>query len=140
VDVVMNDGFFTQSCYDTVMVHEIGHTLGFRHSNQNDTSDGPCVAAPSITEQPVSVMIRAGTRASFGVGATGTLPLQYQWYQGAKGDTNDPVGSSQPGYVSAPLFGATSYWVHVSNACGSVDSEAAIVTLFPGRRRAVGHP
>jgi len=34
VDVVMNNGSFAQSCYDTVMVHEVGHTLGFRHSNQ----------------------------------------------------------------------------------------------------------
>lgn len=34
VDVVMNDGAFQQNCYNSVMVHEVGHTLGFRHSNQ----------------------------------------------------------------------------------------------------------
>lgn len=181
VDVVMNDGFFPQSCYDTVLVHEIGHTLGFRHSDENDTSDGPCVApnvcttnaimnstvscswqgilkaydrvaaatvygegipcvAPAITEQPVSIMVRAGTRAPFGIAVTGSTPLQYQWYEGAKGNINDPVGNSQPGFLSPPAVRATSYWVHVSNACGSADSEAATVTLFPNRRRAVGHP
>ena len=101
--------------------------------------DGVVCTAPAIAEQPASVMIRAGARALLGVGATGTSPLQYQWYQGAKGDTNDPVAST-PGFRSPPLFAATSYWVHVSNACGSADSEAALVTLFPNRRRAVAHP
>lgn len=181
VDVVMNDGLFAQSCYDTVMVHEIGHTLGFRHSDENDTSDGPCVApnvctsdaimnsvvqcawkgvlkdydrvaaatvygngiacaAPAIVDQPDSLVIRSGTRATFGVVVSGTAPLQYQWFRGPKGDVNDPVGISLPSYVSAPIVSTTPYWVHVSNACGSVDSETAVVTLFPNRRRAVGHP
>ena len=182
VDVVMNDGFFPQSCYDTVLVHEIGHTLGFRHSDENDTSDGDCVApnvcttnaimnstvscswqgilkeydrvaaatvygegipcvAPAITEQPVSHTVRAGTRAPFGIAVTGSTPLQYQWYQGPKGDINEPVGVSQPGFLSPPLLSTTSYWVHVSNACGSADSDAATATVLRNtRRRAVGHP
>jgi hypothetical protein len=181
VDVVMNDGSFAQSCYDTVMVHEIGHTLGFRHSNQNDTSDGPCVppnvctsdaimnstvqcawkgilkpwdltaaatvygngitcAVPAITEQPGSLVIRKDTRATVGISVTGTAPLLYQWYRGVKGDINEPVGISLPTFISSPIRSTTQFWVRVSNACGSVDSEAATVTLFPNRRRAVGHP
>jgi hypothetical protein len=47
VDVVTNNIAFSQSCFDTVMTHEIGHTLGFRHSNQNNTNDAPC-AAPAV--------------------------------------------------------------------------------------------
>ena len=43
-DVVMEGGRQAQSCYNTVMTHEVGHTLGFRHSNRalpggQDTED-----------------------------------------------------------------------------------------------------
>ena len=34
IDVVINNDSFSQSCLNAVMVHEVGHTLGFRHSNQ----------------------------------------------------------------------------------------------------------
>jgi hypothetical protein len=33
-DVVIANMSFTQSCLNGVMTHEVGHTLGFRHSNQ----------------------------------------------------------------------------------------------------------
>ena len=34
VDVVMDNASFAQNCYNSVMTHEVGHTLGFRHSDQ----------------------------------------------------------------------------------------------------------
>ena len=33
-DVVIDDRSFTQSCLDTLVAHEVGHTLGIRHSNE----------------------------------------------------------------------------------------------------------
>lgn len=181
VDVVMNNGTLSQNCFDTVMVHEIGHTLGFRHSNQNSTSNAACAApnvctsdaimnsavqcgwrgvlknydqvaaatvygngivctAPVILEQAGPVIaIHLGKSVSLGVIASGTGPLQYQWYEGAKGDVSNPIGSGQPSFLSAHLTLQTSFWVRVSNACGSADSEATAIKFFANRRRAVGH-
>jgi hypothetical protein len=45
IDVIINDNFAPaqQSCLNSVMTHEFGHTLGIRHSNQGK-SGGSCPA------------------------------------------------------------------------------------------------
>jgi hypothetical protein len=49
-DVEMNQGLsnctrlFTSGDINTAVAHEVGHGLGFRHSDQNRASNGPCAA------------------------------------------------------------------------------------------------
>jgi hypothetical protein len=99
----------------------------------------PC-SAPTITQQPQTIRAQSGQFVALSVGASGT-DLKYQWYRGERGDTSRPVpylGTGSSSYTA--VAGGTSYgryWVRVSNACGSVDSEAALLDVETSRRRAV---
>ena len=86
------------------------------------------VGTPTITAQPADVTILTGHTATLAVtaaNATGT-----QWYRGSSGDTAHPIaGATSASYTTPALIVTTSYWVRVSNGCGSVDSATATVTV-----------
>lgn len=84
---------------------------------------------PTIDTHPVSQNIMTGGTATLTVAATGSTPLNYQWYQGLVGDVSKPVGSNSSTFVTPALTATTSYWVNVSNACGSKASTAATITV-----------
>jgi hypothetical protein len=46
VDVVISNSVQVQSCLNSVMTHEVGHTLGFRHADKNQASPEGACAAP----------------------------------------------------------------------------------------------
>lgn len=95
----------------------------------SDTALVTVNVAPAITAEPESTEICEGSGALLSVTATGTAPLTYQWYLGESGDTGSPiVGATSSTYNAEP--GATQdYWVRVTNACGSADSDTATVTV-----------
>jgi hypothetical protein len=94
--------------------------------------------APVVTISPASQEVKNNTSVTLSVVATGTGPLQYQWYQGAKGDTSKLLpGAIVSTFTSANLSASTSFWVRVTNGCGIADSNAAQITVSGGRRRAV---
>lgn len=83
--------------------------------------------SPKITSQPVSLTLRAGSKAHFEVTATGSAPLAYQW---RKGSTTLPNATSRVFEIAAVTAAdAGSYFVRVSNGAGSVDSEPAQLTV-----------
>jgi hypothetical protein len=86
-----------------------------------------CVA-PVISTQPQSVAVPTGTGVTLSVGATGT-PLNFQWFIGTSGVTTTPIGGATSASVSVAPSSTTTYWVRVSNSCGTVDSASATVTV-----------
>jgi hypothetical protein len=88
--------------------------------------------APAITTQPASQTVASGGTATLSVSASGTAPLTYQWYQGSSGDTGAPIsGAMSSTCNTGALAASTSYWVRVSNPCGSADSATAVITIPP---------
>jgi uncharacterized protein (TIGR03437 family) len=86
--------------------------------------------APAITTQPGSRAINSGGRATMSVIANGTPPLAYQWYRGASGDTSSPIsGATSATFTTPALTSTTSFWARVSNACASVNSNTALITI-----------
>lgn len=85
-----------------------------------------CVA-PNITGNPQSIAITSGANGTLTVTATGTA-LTYQWYIGTASSTTSPTGTNSSSLVVNPTS-TTSYWVRVTNACGSKDSTTATVTV-----------
>jgi hypothetical protein len=89
----------------------------------------PPPVAPAIVNQPASQEIASGKTATLSVVATGTAPLNYQWYQGSTGDISTPVGSNSATFITPTLSAQTSYWVQVTNAGGSTNSATATISI-----------
>lgn len=88
--------------------------------------DAPANVA--ITMQPVSQAVVDGQSATLTVAATGSPTLAYQWYQVGSGAI---AGANQASYTT-PVFtaaGSASFYVVVTNALGSVQSNTAVVTV-----------
>jgi hypothetical protein len=96
-----------------------------------------CVPA-GIERHPESASIAAGGSATLSVMASGNGPHSYQWYRGPSSNADDPVEGANEAALTVWPARPESYWVRVSNACGTSDSSAAIVSIaVPGRRRVV---
>jgi hypothetical protein len=89
-------------------------------------------ALPQITTQPYDAPpVFSGSATGTGVQATGT-GLTYQWYLGESGVTATPVSSATAATITiAHATASARYWVRISNSCGSVNSNAAWVSVNP---------
>jgi hypothetical protein len=81
-------------------------------------------------DQPKSPPVSAGRPALLSVKASGSGPFIYQWFTGASGLVNFPLaGGTTPQFTTSALNDTTSYWVRVTNPCGSVDSQTVTVNV-----------
>ncbi len=91
---------------------------------------GAACTPAAISVQPADKSIQSGQTASLSVTAAGTGSLSYQWYQGASGTTGGSIGgATSSNYTTPALTATTTYWVRVSNSCGSADSRTTTVTV-----------
>jgi hypothetical protein len=175
-DVVFQNGFpGTHPAFPTAMTHELGHGIGWRHSNQHyngggacnssqeectsaaimnssvnanygytlqpwdvnaaqsvypgGTCDGPTCTPPTVSAQPQGATVNAGTSRTLSVSVTGTAPFTYQWYIGTSGNLSNPIsGANGPSIVVTPSS-TTSYFVRISNSCGTINSATATITV-----------
>ncbi len=93
-------------------------------------SEGPPPAdVPAITNQPLSQEVASGASASLSVTASGD-DLTYQWYTGNSGDTANPVaGAIESTLTTSALTTSTSFWVQITNAGGTADSDTVVITV-----------
>lgn len=88
-------------------------------------------SAPAISRQPASPPgVRSGTISGLSIEATGDS-LSYQWYLGASGDISNPLTGETAPSLAITVHETNSYWVRVSNPCGAVNSDAALLSVFP---------
>jgi endonuclease/exonuclease/phosphatase family metal-dependent hydrolase len=86
-------------------------------------------APPTITTQPQGQSVLAGQTATFSVAASGTPPLNYQWFFSG---TNIAGATTNPfTLANVQLTNAGNYSVVITNITGSVTSSAApLMVLF----------
>jgi hypothetical protein len=94
----------------------------------------PC-DPPIIVREPLKEAVPFGGSVSLSVQTIGSSAPQYAWFVGAKGDTSSSAGSGNP-LIIEHVTRDSSYWVRVTDGCGFIDSDAAMITIRPDRRRA----
>lgn len=84
--------------------------------------------APTIVSQPTAQTVDAGQTASFIAVADGSFPLAYQWLRNGTAI----AGATSPIYATPATTAADNgarFQLRVSNAVGSVTSDAAVLTV-----------
>ncbi len=116
-------------------VYYVAGSSGFTSPTWEGYPSTELPSDPAIFVAPLSATVASGVSATLSVDAIGSGELSYQWYLGFSGDISTPVGGDSPEFTTGPLTATTPFWVRVSHASGSVDSDTAVVSV-PGGRNA----
>ncbi|MBQ7589325.1 MAG: immunoglobulin domain-containing protein [Verrucomicrobia bacterium] len=91
------------------------------------TEDGGIGIAPIIKNQPLSQWITEGKNVLFNVVASGSMPLEYQWYKDGVALLGEI--SEEFSILNVQLADAGEYTVQISNRSGSVISRPAVLKV-----------
>jgi hypothetical protein len=152
-DAIIRPNVLTQSVFETVVAHELGHTIAFKHAPTSGNLMSPSIpatpalrswdkeamavvygnglpcAGATINSTTSSGTVPEGNTKTLTVNASGTAPLTYQWYEGTSGTTTSPVGTNSSAFTTPAITQPRSYWVKVSNDCGTANSNT--ITISP---------
>jgi len=94
-----------------------------------DVYGPPILVAPGIAVEPVSTAAVVGATASFGVSATGSAPLSYQWQ--FEGNPIPTATNAVLTLTDLTLDNAGQYQVQVTNVAGQTNSQVATLSVIP---------
>jgi len=105
----------------------VSNAAGTASSNVVSLSVSAASVAPSITSQPVALVVAPAQPANFSVTASGTAPFTYQWYKNSVPIT----GATKASYsiAACTTSDAGTYSVTVFNAIGSATSKGASLLI-----------
>lgn len=107
----------------------------FTVRNLRFLGNDPTPCAPVFNSQLSSQTVMVGESATLTADVSGN-GLTYQWYEGIRGDVSHPISNSNsPTYITqaSPIFLRSSFWVSVTNQCGTVNSESVRVVTTDKR-------
>ena len=129
VDPISGWYYYSKAIVDELSIYNRALAAAEIQAIYNAGSSGKCVVntPPTITSQPANQTVIAGDNAAFGVLATGTQPLSYQW--NLNGSSLLGATNSSLALTNVQLSQAGSYTVLVTNLAGSVLSSNAVLTV-----------
>ncbi|MBI3868419.1 MAG: immunoglobulin domain-containing protein [Verrucomicrobia bacterium] len=89
------------------------------------------ILPPTITAEPQSLAVAAGSAADFQVANSGTPPFVYQWFFNQTPIANATASALHLSSVQGPDAGG--YSVRIANSAGSVTSSVAKLTISAGQ-------
>jgi len=101
--------------------------------------------SPTVTIQPADQTVSVDQSGTFSVTANGTAPLNYQWLSAPSGSATFTAvaGATDAAYTlpaAIPTDDGTNFRCVISNASGSVTSNAATLIILPGRPSIMTQP
>ncbi len=152
-DVIIRPVNFTQTHFEGVLTHELGHGIGLAHAPSSGAvmspvppngaflrsydaeaavevyGEGvPCVGPSNLVTSGGGTIFSGQTR-TLSVTASGTTPFTYHWYQGNSGDLSTPVGTNSSQFTTPELTQTTSYWVKVSACTPAISVPSSTITV-----------